>query len=417
MQANGEQPRRIAEAGEGGRFLQLQWSPDGKRIAFMKSQGAEGKQHFTIESQAVESGERWLMLADPLLQSFSWTNDGRLLVSLLEPARSDSNLWQARIAPDGRPQGKPQKITNRAGFSFWDLSLTADGKRLAFVKSGSQGDVYVGQLDRRTMQLQEPRRLTLDDHNDWPAAWTEDGKQVLFYSDRNGNFDIFRQAAGSSLPEEVVGGPDDKTEPQLSSAGWLLYWDSEHAGGQMRLMAAKAAGATPVKILEAPLGSVFHCARSKNICALSEPAAGEKQMMFTQFDLETGARREVFRLPGMPEAMPAWALAADGAGIAVAMIGELGTQLRIQPLASGKSRDFIIKGRTVTGITAWGTGWLLTGASLRGNELLYLNEKGETRELWKSSSVLSRPVVSPDGSRVAIGVSSQDSNVWVLENF
>ena len=58
MQANGEQPRRIAEAGEGGRFLQLQWSPDGKRIAFMKSQGAEGKQHFTIESEAVESGER-----------------------------------------------------------------------------------------------------------------------------------------------------------------------------------------------------------------------------------------------------------------------------------------------------------------------------------------------------------------------
>ena len=37
MQANGEQPRRIAEAGEGGRFLQLQWSPDGQRIAFMKS--------------------------------------------------------------------------------------------------------------------------------------------------------------------------------------------------------------------------------------------------------------------------------------------------------------------------------------------------------------------------------------------
>jgi len=91
--------------------------------------------------------------------------------------------------------------------------------------------------------------------------------------------------------------------------------------------------------------------------------------------------------------------------------------LRTQELSSGKSRDFIIKGRTITGLAASGTGWLLTSASLRGNELLYLNEKGETRELWKSSSVLSRPVVSPDGGRVAIGVASQDSNVWVLENF
>src|SRR5207249_4169937 len=105
MQANGEQPRRIAEAGEGGRFLQLQWSPDGKRIAFMKSQGAEGKQQVTIESQAVESGERWLMLADPLLQSFCWTTDGHLLVSLQQPAlsASDTNLWQLRVAADGRP--------------------------------------------------------------------------------------------------------------------------------------------------------------------------------------------------------------------------------------------------------------------------------------------------------------------------
>ena len=417
MQANGEQPRRIAEGGEGGRFLQLQWSPDGKRIAFMKSQGAEGKQQVTIESQAVETEERTLMLADPLLQSFCWTTDGRLLVSLQQPARSasDTNLWQLRVAADGRPQGKPQKITNRSGFSFWDLSLTADGKRLAFVKSGSQGDVYVGQLDRRTLQLQEPRRLTLDDHNDWPGAWSEDGKQVLFFSDRNGNFDILRQAPGGGLAEEVVGGPDDKTEAQLNSAGALLYWDSERDGDRMRLMAAKANGAAPVKILEALRGAAFRCAQNKNRCLLSEPTR-EKQVVFSKFDLE-GNHQEILRMPATTENMPAWALAADGSWIAVANIGEAGTQLRTQELSSGNSHEFIIKGRTVTGITAWGTGWLLTSASLRGNELLYLNEKGETRELWKSSSVLSRPVVSPDGSRVAIGVSSQDSNVWVLENF
>ena len=51
-------------------------------------------------------------------------------------------------------------------------------------------------------------------------------------SDRNSNFDIFRQAPGG-LAEEVVGGPDDKTDPQVNSEGWLLYWDSERAGDRI----------------------------------------------------------------------------------------------------------------------------------------------------------------------------------------
>ena len=140
-------------------------------------------------------------------------------------------------------------------------------------------------------------------------------------------------------------------------------------------------------------------------------------MIFSRLDLEGAARREILRLPGTPESMPAWSLAADGSAIAVATIGEAGTQLHKQLLASGKSHDSILKGRTITGIAPTGTGWLLTSTSLRGNELLYLSEKGETKELWKSSSSLTRPVVSPDSSRVAIGVASQDSNAWVLENF
>jgi hypothetical protein len=34
---------------------------------------------------------------------------------------------------------------------------------------------------------------------------------------------------------------------------------------------------------------------------------------------------------------------------------------------------------------------------------------------WSSSSPLSAPIVSPDGHMIALGLVSQESNVWLLE--
>ena len=64
-----------------------------------------------------------------------------------------------------------------------------------------------------------------------------------------------------------------------------------------------------------------------------------------------------------------------------------------------------------------GKGWLLTRVLLKTNELLYVSPSGETKEVWNASNALSMPVPSPDGAKIAVAVSSQDSNAWMLENF
>src|SRR5262249_28363409 len=102
------------------------------------------------------------------------------------------------------------------------LSGTADGKRLAFHKLVTQSDVYVAELEAHGTRLRTPRRLTLDDRNDYPSAWTPDSRAVLFESDRNGAWTIYRQAIDQESAAPIVAGD----QPRLSPDGaWILYLD------------------------------------------------------------------------------------------------------------------------------------------------------------------------------------------------
>lgn len=85
----------------------------------------------------------------------------------------------------GRATSKPRRITSWTGVRIGGLSVTADGKYLALLKGPSESEVYVGELEANGTRLMNPRRLTLDERDDEPSAWTLDGKAVLFDSNQN----------------------------------------------------------------------------------------------------------------------------------------------------------------------------------------------------------------------------------------
>jgi eukaryotic-like serine/threonine-protein kinase len=62
------------------------------------------------------------------------------------------------------------------------------------LKVNFQMDVYIGQLEASGTRMKTPRRLTLDERNDLPGPWMPDSKTEIFSSERNGNWDIFKQA-------------------------------------------------------------------------------------------------------------------------------------------------------------------------------------------------------------------------------
>ena len=84
--------------------------------------------------------------------------------------------------------------------------------------------MYVSELRDGGRRLSTPQRLTLDERQDYPYSWTADSKAVIFASDRDGPWHIFKQTIDQTQPELLVGGVDDLGIPRLSPDNTeLLY--------------------------------------------------------------------------------------------------------------------------------------------------------------------------------------------------
>ena len=94
------------------------------------------------------------------------------------------------------------------------------------VQGDPQEDVYVGNLEQNGHTLTSPRRLTLNDRDDQPSDWTPNSKSLLFFSNRNGTYDIFRQSIDETTAQALVENKRYKIRPRMSPDGnWVLYYD------------------------------------------------------------------------------------------------------------------------------------------------------------------------------------------------
>ena len=177
MAADGEQPHKLLGE-EGDFFGSLTWSPDGTRIGYIRGRlsnafGVSGSIEFVdVRDQQVnsllhlESAGWFAAMSGPL----AWAQDGRLIYALAEPPprQLDSNLWSVGLDPGGHPVGTPLRLTNDRG-SVSSISISADGKRIVYLKGLPQPDVYVAKL-KGPATIGEPVRLTLDDRRICPST-------------------------------------------------------------------------------------------------------------------------------------------------------------------------------------------------------------------------------------------------------
>jgi Tol biopolymer transport system component len=447
MGANGEDANRLAIAEEGYGFDELAWPPDGHSLVDMKSN--RGYDRVVMEKRELNGREVAIIMSDPRLRGFCLAPDGHIIYDRLENSEdATANIWEVRMdSSTSRPSGEPRRLTNWAGFTLRGFSITADGKRIAFVRKTDQSDVYVGTLDKSGLRLTATHRLTLDDRMDWPGGWLQESDFILFFSDRNGNFDVFEQGMRDRTPTEVIADSEEKRSPQLSPDGsWILYLTFPRAQGGLppasgRLMRVPVSGGSPELVLEANgyPGSArvprerwlpsargypdFRCSSRVVVasppCVLSE--VNGKQVVFTAFDPRVGKRGELARIDFDPSDS-FWDLSLDGSRIAFGKFEGRGGHIRILDLAGGKTREISVKGwshLTSVGWSADGRSLFATNWASIAASVLRVELDGETHPLYKapSSMQLERPVPSPDGRYLAFAEVGTASNAWMMENF
>ena len=441
MNPDGQAARKLLDVGKDdwvpGRSL-VEWSPDGQQIAFLTRRPEP--EETTLQIHGINSGETTAILSRRVLRSFCWTQDWHILYAQadLAPNEASDSLWEIGVDPRTRQPSNPRRLTNDIGFSVFDLSASADGKLLAYVWQRQQGDVYWGELEGDGTRLKNPARLTLDERMDWPGGWIRDGKSLLFFSDRNGEFDIYRQGIKDRDAEPIVVGPDEKRAPKLSPDGrWILYLEwPKTAGGtsanSARLMRAPVSGGAPEIVLDARgyPGSAqiqhemspvtargypdFRCASVPGSpCVIAE--AEDERIVFSRFDPESGAKRELTRADINRNSV--WDLSPDGSRLVFAA-SSTGSPIHILDLATGAERHQLLAGSPLVYSVAWASdakSLFVTTFAIKGSSILRVSLDGRTQLLWQSSAWIERPIPSPDGRLLAFGQVNVNSNAWVLD--
>jgi Tol biopolymer transport system component len=425
MGTQGENPRKFLAAPEGDSLKWPVWSPDGQRIAYTRYHNSES----SIECRNLEGKELTTLFSDPrfIVWGLWWFPDGRLFFTAkdVEPD-GDSILWEVRVDQmTGRPLSHPRRITKWAGMKVWILNGTLDGKRLTVQKAFTQVDVFVGDLDAKGHRLKNPRRLTFDEQQDWPFAWSNDSKAIFFHSDRNGQFDIFRQGLDQETAVPVVTGPGNQWGATLSPDGSLILFIEERPGGgvKTRVMRAPVSGGPREMVLEATGLDGLGCSWSPaNLCVLTEVSPDLKQYILTAFDPMKGRGRELTRvnlrqpidhsLANLSRDMSYFAFAENLPGSQ--------KRIRIVSLSGGEAREVVIQREMQMTSLAWandGKGFYIGSSD---GALLFVDMDGNADILWRRETLWDYgpgALPSRDGHHLAVAAWTIDSNVWMLENF
>jgi serine/threonine protein kinase len=420
MGSHGDNPRKVLAVGESEEIWSVRWSPDGQRLAYTRSQRSADSYQYSIETCDLNGASRTVVVSAPDLwpQDSYWLPDGRIVYA------RDDDLWQIEIDSNaGTPTGKPKRITQWAGAHLGNLSASADGKRLVLTKGMVQAQVYLGELNAKGTHMNSPRRLTNDEAVDMPSAWTPDSKAVLFTSNRNDAWGIFKQGISQETSEPVVTGPHDVFSPRLSADGaWILFGESSrtqtnpaHAN---RLMRIPASGGMPQLVLETPSEPNFSCAHAPaSVCVIFELSQDQKHFTVTAFDPLKG-RGKVLRT--IEE--DGGAVSPDGSTLATSRGSEAEIHINLVSLSGGSDRKITVKDWPYSTGLEWspdGKGLYCGSASPQGGTLLYVDLEGNARVLWhnKGGGGSIWGTVSPDGHYLAIRGDVNTGNVWMLEGF
>jgi Tol biopolymer transport system component len=439
MGADGEEPHRIAKFDTLDVLGDVNWSPNGRRLVYIRHHGDIQKREVVIETCDFQGGRRIPVLSEPGLwipdiglSDVYWLPDGRILYSISDPLPSHgADIWAVATDPEsGKPVGPPAQLASVERFAS-DFSASADGRRFAYLSQRDIDAVYLGELEPEAKKF-NPRRLTLDDWDSEIFDWTRDSKAVLLQSWRGTGPVIAKQRIDQQTPEILVSGRETYRGPILSPAGdKLLYTVAPTAvrrDPDRRLMSMPAGGGASTVLIGKGEESTYRCGTVPSArCVLAEFQG--QQLVFFNLDPVEGKGAEIGRVQFHANAdwTAAWSLSPDGTKIAIADGGMPAAELQILTLADRKVSTLPLRGWNWCGTVAWSAdgshlfAMAQKGLGVRNGALLFIDLRGNLRVLTESpvggERFIGFPSASPDGRYVAYGKRTWAVNVMMLEHF
>jgi Tol biopolymer transport system component len=298
-------------------------------------------------------------------------------------------------------------------------SVTADGRKLAFLKSAEHSATYVADLDASGSYISNPRQLNAA----YAQGWTADSNALIFTS---GLTRIDKQFLSAEAAEPLATLQEGVRGATVSPDGkWVLYFPESPLpiidDNPEPLMRVPMEGGPSQRVFTAKPGSLAFCAKSpSHLCVIAEVTEDIKQYIFSAFDPLKGRGPELTKFD-RNAVLWTFDLSPDGTRIA-AFRSDFAGPIYILSLRGLATQEIRVKGWSNLMSLHWtanGKGLFVSTYNYppSGATLLHVDLHGNASILW--TDILAYGIApSPDGRHLAFsGMSGDSSNIWMIENF
>ncbi|HLL77057.1 MAG TPA: protein kinase [Pyrinomonadaceae bacterium] len=279
-------------------FSPISFSPDGKRIAFVRNHSPAVGDSTVIVANADGTGERIVtthrgaeLFATPARPTApAWSPDGRVLIcalgrpndtlSLLEVQLEGgaerqigtqrwSNIDSLAWLPDGSglmlsardqsspqsqvwrvayPSGEAHRVTNDLN-EYHGMSLSGDAQTMAVVQSARDTDLWVMPAGRPASEARAVTSGTGKADGSWGISWTPDGK-IVYGSNASGNRDIWLLDTERGTQKQLTSDARQNFYPQVTPDGSSILFLSDR-GDEFGIWRMDTDGGNPRQLIAA----------------------------------------------------------------------------------------------------------------------------------------------------------------------
>jgi serine/threonine protein kinase len=436
MNPEGENPRKFLSTDEKQLLSDAEWSPDGQRIYYLRTNDSGSY----LESQSLGGGHPSTILSASELKGhidYIWLPDGRLLSAVAEPSSifgERCNFWTRRIDPKtGEPIEPAQRLTDWPTACMASLSVTADGKRLAFVKWEGHLISYLADIAAGGSQIRNLRHFPQSESSEGITDWTPDSKTVIITSDRSGGYELFKQRLDVDIPEGPLVLPPSLTrDARVTPDGkWLVYFEivkSENFPVQRLepVMRVPISGGQSHELFISAAGSIITCGSSTAAgCVIAEPSPDRQQLIVSVLDPMKGRGPELTRFASdLSEDVweDRWFFDMTTDGSRYAFIRTPTSPIQIFSRNGSPMKQLRVKGWNEILKVTWapdGKGFYVTAQARSAHEVLYVDLQGNAHPLWESPGASGETFskASPDGRYLVLQSWTTRGNIWLMDKF